>query len=211
MDKSNEKYYRISIILAVISAGVLLISNIVATKLWSFFSIPVDGGILIFPVSYIIGDLTVEILGRKRADYILYVSFFLNVFAVLIFMAVGALPPYKDWGGQEAYMTILGFTPRLIFGSLVAYISSGLLNNIVFQKIKAKTGEKKLALRALGSSFVAKFCDILIFETVAFLGVLPLSEFFVQAGFAYIAGIALEIILTPLTIFSVNKIKAYLK
>lgn len=187
------------VVLAIGSAGVLLISNLTATKLWDFCGIPVDGGILIFPLSYIIGDVVVELYGKKMADYIIKISFGLNLLAVITFLLVGLLPAYADWQGQAAYMAIFGFVPRVVLGSFVAYVLSGLMNNLIFVKIKQRTGDKKLWLRTIGSSVVAKLVDITIFETIAFLGVLSIEDFWRQAIFAYVAGMALEIVFTPLT------------
>ena len=196
------------IILAALSAAVLLISNLAATKLWDFFGIAVDGGIIIFPLSYIMGDVIVEIFGEKTARSMILASFATNILAVLVFMAVQALPPYPGWDGQEAFETILGFTPRIVAGSLLAYLASQLLNNFVFEKIRKKTGAKHLFIRSLGSSVFAHLVDSAIFETVAFIGVLSFNEFLAQAGFAYIAGMVLEVILTPLTYLAVSMVSS---
>lgn len=195
--------------LTALSASVLVISNIVAVKLWNFCGIAVDGGIAIFPLSYIIGDVVMELYGKKIGDHVVFVGFAINIMAVLVFLLVGALPEYPGWGGQESYNAILGFTPRIVIGSLAGYVTSGLVNNFVFVKIKKRTGEKYLFLRSLGSSMIAKVFDILLFDTIAFLGVLSFSEFCSQVAFAYGAGIVLEILLTPLTYLVVKALKKY--
>lgn len=195
--------------LTALSASVLVISNIVAVKLWNFCGIAVDGGIAIFPLSYIIGDVVMELYGKKIGDHVVFVGFTINIMAVLVFLLVGALPEYPGWGGQESYNAILGFTPRIVIGSLAGYVTSGLVNNFVFAKIKKRTGEKYLFLRSLGSSMIAKVFDILLFDTIAFLGVLSFSEFCSQVAFAYGAGIVLEILLTPLTYLVVKALKKY--
>ena len=195
--------------LTALSASVLVISNIVAVKLWDFCGIAVDGGIAIFPLSYIIGDVVMELYGKKIGDHVVFVGFAINIMAVLVFLLVGALPEYPGWGGQESYNAILGFTPRIVIGSLAGYVTSGLVNNFVFAKIKKRTGEKYLFLRSLGSSMIAKVFDILLFDTIAFLGVLSFSEFCSQVAFAYGAGIVLEILLTPLTYLVVKAFKKY--
>ena len=195
--------------LTALSASILVISNIVAVKLWDFCGIAVDGGIAIFPLSYIIGDVVMELYGKKIGDHVVFVGFLINILAVLVFLLVGALPEYPGWGGQESYNAILGFTPRIVIGSLAGYITSGLVNNFVFTKIKKRTGEKYLFVRSLGSSLIARVFDILLFDTIAFLGVLSFSEFCSQVAFAYGAGIVLEILLTPLTYLVVKVLKKY--
>lgn len=203
------KKIKIMLFLTALSASVLVISNIVAVKLWDFCGIAVDGGIAIFPLSYIIGDVVMELYGKKIGDHVVFVGFAINIMAVLVFLLVGALPEYPGWGGQESYNAILGFTPRIVIGSLAGYVTSGLVNNFVFAKIKKRTGEKYLFLRSLGSSMIAKVFDILLFDTIAFLGVLSFSEFCSQVAFAYGAGIVLEILLTPLTYLVVKALKKY--
>ena len=203
------KKIKIMLFLTALSASILVISNIVAVKLWDFCGIAVDGGIAIFPLSYIIGDVVMELYGKKIGDHVVFVGFLINILAVLVFLLVGALPEYPGWGGQESYTAILGFTPRIVIGSLAGYITSGLVNNFVFTKIKKRTGEKYLFVRSLGSSLIARVFDILLFDTIAFLGVLSFSEFCSQVAFAYGAGIVLEILLTPLTYLVVKVLKKY--
>lgn len=205
----DSKSLRVLMLLTALSAGLLLVSNVVAVKLWDFFGVAVDGGIVIFPLTYIICGLVVELFGRSLANYVIYLGFFLSLIAVLVFLLVGILPEYPGWGEQSAYETILGFVPRIAAGSLLAYICSGLINNWLFVKIKQRTGEPKLWLRLLGSSAVAKIVDCLVFETVAFLGVLELADFAKQAIFAYIAGIVIETMLTPITYLIVKRLKKY--
>lgn len=205
----DTKKLKVLTLMTAISASVLIISNIAAVKLWNLFGIPVDGGLVIFPISYVIGDLIVELYGRKMANNIVYTSLGMNILAVLVFLLVGILPAYTGWDGQASYDAILGFTPRIVAGSLTAYLVSGLMNNLVFEKIKQKTGEKKIFLRFIGSSLVAKFFDSLIFETIAFFGVLSVPEFFAQAGFAYLASIVLEMLLAPISCSVAKRLKKY--
>lgn len=195
------------LLLAVGSAGVLLISNLAATKLWDFFGIAVDGGILIFPLSYIINDIIVELYGQERAKLVVLAGFGLNLLAVLTFLAVSLLPDFPGWEGGEAFLKILGFAPRIMLGSLVAYVSSKLLNNHVFMKIKQRTKEDKLVLRLIGSSMVGRIVDVVVFETIAFFGVLAPMEFMKQMTFAYASGMILEIALTPVTCAIIKRLK----
>lgn len=205
----DEKKVNILIFLATLSAGVLLISNLAAVKLWNFFGVAVDGGIVIFPISYILSDVVMELFGRKVARNIIWSGLLLNILAVLIFVIVGALPEFAEWGLQDSYQAILGFTPRIVAGSLLAYLVSQLTNNFLFEKIKQKTGEKYLFVRSLGSSMISRMIDLLIFEVVAFFGVLSFQDFLFQMIFAYVAGFALEALLTPITYMVVKMLKKY--
>lgn len=192
------------VVLTALASGILLISNLAAVKLWDFWGIAVDGGVVIFPLSYILGDLVMEVFGRKIGRQIIWVSFGVNILAVIVFLLVGFLPEFPEWRNQAAYLEILGFVPRIVVGSLMAYVCSGLINNLIFEKIRNRTGGGWLAVRTLGSSVIARFFDVIIFEVVAFLGVLPFHEFCKQVIFAYVLGIILEFLLTPLTYLAVN-------
>lgn len=209
---SNFKQ-RLLLYFAVISACTLLISNLAAVKLWDFFGIAVDGGIVLFPLTYIIGDLIVEFYGKKIAKNIIFAGFLMNIIAIIVFYIVIALPSYDGWNMQDAYASVLGFTPRIIIASLIAYVCSNLSNNYIFTKLKNGKGifATSFIARALGSSTFAHMIDSAIFETIAFLGVLPFSAFLAQAGFAYILGIGLEIILSPIEALLAKKLKGKIK
>lgn len=143
-----------------------------------------------------------EFYGKKIAKIVILAGFLVNIIAVIAFYIVIALPAYDGWELQEAYASVLGFTPRIIFGSLIAYVCSNLLNNMIFTKMKQGKGlfSKSFIARALGSSAFAHMIDSGIFETIAFLGVLPFYEFLAQASFAYVLGMGLELLLSPVEI-----------
>lgn len=199
------------IYLTAISAGILLISNLAATKLWNMFGVAVDGGILCFPISYVLGDIIIEFYGKKVAKSVIFSSILLNILAVLVFWAVCTLPPFTGTEEMQAsIVNVLGFAPRIILGSLTAYFFSQFSNNYIFVKIKQKTGSKLFLVRALGSSVVAHFLDSLVFETIAFLGVLPFNDFLNQAILAYLLSLGLELVLSPLELLIVSKVRPIL-
>lgn len=191
---------KLLIYFSAISTCTLLISNLAAIKLWNFFDIAVDGGVILFPLTYIVGDLIVEFYGKKIAKNIIFAGFLVNIIAIFVFYIVIALPPYEGWNMQSAFSSVLGFTPRIILGSLIAYICSNLCNNYIFTKLKNSDGifASSFIARAIGSSAFAHIIDSSIFEIIAFIGVLPFNEFLAQAVFAYILGIGFEIILSPI-------------
>lgn len=205
----SEKKLNYLMYFAALSAGTLLISNLAAIKLWDLGGIAVDGGLVLFPLTYILGDLIIEFFGKKTARTIIYAGFLVNLMAVAVFYIVIALPAYPGWDLQDAYASVLGFSPRIILGSLAAFLSSNLLNNYIF--IKMKNGSSVFArsfiARALGSSVIAHLLDSAVFETIAFIGVLPFNEFLAQAIFAYVLGMGLELILSPIE----SVIEQYLK
>ncbi|WP_301090735.1 queuosine precursor transporter [uncultured Dubosiella sp.] len=205
----SEKKNKLLIYFIAISAGALLISNLCAIKLWNLGGIAVDGGVVLFPVTYIIGDLIVELFGQKTARSIIYAGFLVNVIAVIVFYIVIALPPYPGWEMQDAFASVLGFSPRIIAGSLCGYLGSNLLNTHLFTKMRNGNGvfARSFIARALGSSVFAHIIDSALFETIAFIGVLPFNEFVAQAVFAYVLGLILEVVLSPVEILIERKLR----
>ena len=178
---------------------VLLASNFMAAKIWDLYGIPVDGGLLLFPLSYVFGDMLMEIYGKRVADYVAKIVVVLNVVAMVALGLVVYLPPFPGWDGQDAYATIFSFSVRITAGSLVGYLLSQLTNNWAFLKIfdwqlagKKPKSLKGFRLRAIGSSLVGRLVDNLIFETIAFYGILPLNDFLKQAAGAYLEGLIVE-------------------
>ena len=148
---------------------------------------------MIFPLSYVIGDMVVEIYGEKMANRAVVISMVMNAVAMMVFVIVGILPGYPGWEGQEAYEMILGFAPRIMVASMLGYVLSGWVNNHVFVKIKKKqkvgrTG-RGYRIRAIVSSLPARLVDNVTFETLA---VLSFSEFLAQMTGAFIEGVIVE-------------------
>lgn len=184
---------KLLVFLSIIMGGTLFMSNLAALKIWNFFGIPVDAGILLFPISYIVGDLLVEFYKQKVADYVATCAAIFAVIASGIMLVAKILPDYPD-ADNTAFSVVQSATGRIFLASVAGFIASQLLNNHVFMKIRKNMAGYRLA--SLASSGVARIADIAIFETLAFFGKLSLTEFLIQASFAYLAGMILEAILS---------------
>lgn len=199
-------------LLAVALGITLLASNLAALKVWDLFGIPVDAGIWLFPLAYIVGDLLVEIYGQKLANLVsVYCTLFAVVVAGVLFFAKVALP---DFPGVDngAFDIIQGATGRIFLASVAGFLAGQLINNGVFAIIRARQKSQAGFLkRALLSSVVAHAFDSLIFETLAFLGRVSFGDFLMQISFAYLAGIALEAVLSPLTAMLAQQLRARLQ
>lgn len=199
-EKSNSgmvftsKALRVLILMTALMAMTLIVANFAAVKLWNLGGIPVDAGILLFPISYVIGDILVEIYGRKVADQVSWASCLVGGLTVVIMALAAVLPEYPG-ADNTAFQVIAGTTGRIFIASVVGFIASQLLNNYVFDKIRVRQKTDSFAVRALGSSILAHIPDILLFEPIAFLGRLSLGEFLEQAAFAYVASVIMEMIL----------------
>ncbi len=207
-------------VLVAFFVGFLLISNVAAVKLIEFgpqveilgfpaLPIVADGGAFLFPVTYILGDVLAEVFGLKGARRAIVIGFVVSVVASLMFLAVASAPPAADWPNQEAFVAILGFVPRIVAASLVAYAVGQLLNAWVLVRIKARTGENSLWARLLGSSAVGCAADTVIFCTIAFGGVVGAGTLANYILVGYIYKMLVEIIMLPVTYRVVAWVKTH--
>ncbi len=187
--------------------AVLLISNIAATKLVGFGSFPFDGGTFLFPLSYIFGDILTEVYGFGRARRVIWLGFAANALAALTFAVVTALPPASIWPNQEAFASILGFVPRIVLASLIAYLFGEFVNSVILAKLKVATKGKRLWARTISSTLVGEAVDTLLFVMIAFYGVIPMGDLWMMMAFNYVFKCGVEILLTPVTYAAVGYLK----
>ena len=207
----NEKQQKLLNFLSIFSVGTLLISNLAAIKIWDLIGIPADGGLLTFPLIYILSDITVEFFGKETARGTLYAGLALNIAAIIVFKLVALLPAYPGWTKYDVYNMLANTSTRIIIASLIAYLASQILDHLLFERVKEQTGEKPFWIRSIGSSVLARLVDSAIFETIAFLGVLPTVDFVKQAFFAWGAGTLIEILLLPVSSLLVRRIRKSLE
>lgn len=186
-------------LIVVLFCGLLLISNIGATKLIQFGPIITDGGAILFPMTYILGDVLSEVYGFKRAKRAILMGFGLSVLASLTFYLVQIAPAADAYENQAAFEAVLGFVPRIVLASILGYLAGQLLNAYVLVKIKERTQERKLWLRLIGSTVVGELADTLVFCTVAFYGVITGSEFVSYVVTGYVYKVLIEVVFLPVT------------
>jgi uncharacterized integral membrane protein (TIGR00697 family) len=203
-----EKSYKYFSVISVFFVSVLLISNIASTKIVDLKWFTFDGGTLLFPLSYIFGDILTEVYGYKKSKQVIWLGFFSALMMALVLMLVGKLPSASDWNNQDAYNLILGSTPRIILASLVAYFCGEFINSFILAKMKILTKGKWLWTRTVGSTLVGEFIDSLIFVVIAFAGILPTSLLITLIISNYIFKTLIEILFTPLTYKIVKFLKS---
>ena len=158
---------------------VLLTSNLIAVKLVAFGPMTLPAAVIVFPLSYLFGDVLTEVYGYAVTRRVIWLGFGCNLLFVLFILAAGALPGAPgawDAGAQSAFARILGFTPRLLLASFVAYVAGEFLNSFVMARLKIATQGRWLWTRTISSTLVGQGVDSAIFITGAFAGVLPPSE-----------------------------------
>lgn len=196
---------------ALISAafvGILLISNVVAVKPIAFGAIPLgdlslplvfDGGVFLFPLAYILGDVLAEVYGLKASRRAILTAFALAVIASLTILLVQVSPPAAGWENQEAFAAVLGFVPRIVAASLVAFLAGQLVNAWVLDRLRRKTDGRFLKTRLIASTVVGQLIDTLLFCTIAFAGIITGLDFVMYVVLGYVVKVLAEVVLLPLT------------
>ena len=216
----STRSFRYYDILMALFVTILIVSNIAsAAKIvdWGFSiaGIPMafDAGTILFPISYIFGDLLTEVYGFKRSRRVIWVGFFCLALTSFIFFLVRNLPGESNWlvyAGQPAYDAILGgiSTGGIVLASLVAYLFGEYTNSVVLSKMKVATNGRWLWMRTIGSTLVGQGVDTLVFITVASLaGVFPWVIFPSLLLTNYLFKCGVEILMTPATYLAVGNLK----
>lgn len=185
----------------------LLVANIIAVKLVNIFGLTVPAAIIIFPISYICGDILTEVYGYQRARQVIWLGFGCNLLAVAAILAGQALPGAAFWDAQPAYERILGFTPRLLVASFCAYLVGEFTNSYVLAKMKVWTQGRMLWTRTIGSTVVGEGLDSFIFLSIAFWGIIPAGGLLAAVITQWLFKVAYEVLATPVTYIVVSFLK----
>jgi uncharacterized integral membrane protein (TIGR00697 family) len=185
----------------------LLISNIASTKILICWKFTFDGGTILFPLSYIFGDVLTEVYGYKRSRRVIWLGFAAAILMSLVFYIVQLLPPAADWPNQEAYTVILGFVPRIVLASLIAYFAGEFSNSFTLSKLKIFTRGRFLWVRTISSTLIGEGLDTAIFCCIAFYGTLSTPLLISVILSNYIFKCSVEILFTPLTYAIVGFLK----
>jgi len=203
----GERYSGWFVLIVAVFVSCLITANITAVKLINLFGLILPAAIFVFPLSYITGDVLTEVYGYSRARRVIWLGFFCN-FIVVLFVWIGQiLPPAVFWDGQAAYVRILGYTPRLLVASFLAYLVGEFANAFVLAKIKIATRGRWLWLRTIGSTLVGQGLDSTIFITLAFAGAIPAKGLIIAIITQWLAKSIYEALVTPLTYMAVNFLK----
>ncbi len=195
-------------IIAIIYVTCLLLSNLVAGKMWAVTeSITLPAAVILFPITYIFGDVFTEVYGFKKARIIIWMGFACSFFAVAVYLVTIALPHPGFWDGQEAYKTVLGTTPRVALASFAGYLFGEFSNSVVLSKLKVATKGKKLWIRTILSTLVGEGLDSIIFVMISFWGTMDNATVLRMILFQYLFKVIYEALFTPVTYAVVNWLK----
>jgi uncharacterized integral membrane protein (TIGR00697 family) len=205
--RSDDRRYKYYDLILGLFVAVLLISNVASSKVLDLGPFTFDGGTILFPISYIFGDILTEVYGYKRSRRVIWTGFFAAFLMSAVFIIVGKLPPAADWPNQEAYEKILGLTPRIVVASLIAYFAGEFSNSYTLAKMKIFSRGKWLWSRTIGSTIVGEGVDTLLFVFIAFYGVFPNNLLFSILISNYIFKVGFEVAFTPFTYLVVGFLK----
>ncbi|MBF1386473.1 queuosine precursor transporter [Prevotella aurantiaca] len=209
MTKTKQQVSVLFMLFSILFCVCLIAANILETKQISVLGISLTGGLIVFPISYIINDCVCEVWGFQKARLLIWTGFAMNFF----FVAVGAIcnwiPGAPYWTNQEGFDAIFGLAPRIAAASFVAFIVGSFANAYVMSKMKIHDGGKRFSLRAVVSTIVGESCDSVIFFPLALGGVIPSNELLKLMIWQVILKTLYEVIALPITIRVVKKLKEH--
>jgi len=213
--RTQYRYYDFVMALFV---TVLLLSNLLSSaKIIDLraslgpLALAFDAGTLVFPISYIFGDILTEVYGYQRARRVIWIGFMASAIMAFFVWLAGILPGEAEWSagvGQEAYNAVLGSISGLVFASLTAYWLGSFSNSYVMAKMKIATTGRWVWSRTIGSTLVGQALDTFAFFTIAtLLGVFPTSLYVTLIVTNYILKVGIEVIMTPVTLQVIDILK----
>lgn len=217
---NTEKQFRYFDLIMAVFVTVLVVSNVASSAKivdlgFNIAGVPMafDGGTILFPLSYIFGDILTEVYGYKRSRRVIWVGFFCLALSAGVFWLLQSLPGTADWqgyAGDAAYAAILGgmATGGIVLGSLSGFWTGEFSNSFVLAKLKIATQGRYLWLRTIASTLIGELVDTLAFVIVACsFGAFPWDWFLSLTVTNYLFKCTVEAIFTPVTYLVVRFLK----
>ncbi len=195
-------------LLGVFFCTCLMLSNLMAVKLFQFGALTLPAAILVFPVSYIINDCITEVWGYRRARFVIWLGFAMNFLLVAVSRLAIALPAAPFWDGAEPFRYVFGLTPRLTLASFSAFLAGSFMNAYVMSRMKVASCGRHFSVRAILSTVFGEGVDTLIFYPLAFYGIVPLPAMCAMMLGQVSLKTLYEILVLPVTIRAVTYLKS---
>lgn len=205
----NARYSLWFVVVVAVFITSLISANITSVKLIGVLGLVLPAGVIIFPVSYITGDVLTEVYGYSQARKVIWLGFFCNLLAVVAIWVGQIMPPVSFWDGQTAYERILGYAPRLLVASFLAYLVGEFFNAYVMAKMKIATKGRWLWTRTITSTLVGQGVDSLVFIILAFAGTIPTRALVLAIITQWLVKSAYEAAATPVTYKVVGFLKRH--
>lgn len=185
----------------------LITANVLETKQISFGFVNITGGLLVFPVSYIINDCVCEVWGYRKTRLLIWTGFAMNFIFVMFGALADAIPGAPYWHNDEGFHAVFGLAPRIAAASFVAFLVGSFVNAYVMSRMKLSSQGRHFSLRAVVSTVLGETADSLIFFPLALLGVIPLEEMPSLVVSQVVLKTLYEVAVLPVTIRVVRKTK----
>lgn len=185
----------------------LLITNVVAGRLVQLGGMTLTADLFLFPLTYIFGDVLTEVYGFRKARLAIWLGFAANFIMALVFILVISLPSPSFWEHEAAYRTVLGFAPRIVLASLIAYFAGEFSNSVVLSRLKIATRGRWLWTRTIGSTLIGQGIDTTVFMSIAFVGLYSTDIFMGMVLVQYGWKVAYEVLATPVTYAVIGYLK----
>lgn len=208
----NNRHNQVSILFMLFSilfCVCLIAANVLETKQIQVGTVSLTGGLIVFPVSYIINDCVCEVWGYGKARLLIWTGFAMNFFFVILGAVCDMIPPAPYWDNDAGFHAIFGLAPRIAAASFVAFVVGSFLNAYVMSRMKIASQGRHFSVRAILSTVAGEGADSLIFFPLAFWGVLPTEALPPLMLWQVILKTAYEIVVLPLTTRVVRLLKRY--
>ncbi len=209
MNNNKQSVSVLFMLLGMLFCVCLISSNVFATKQIEVLDYSVTGGLLLFPIGYIINDCVCEVWGFRKASLLIWLGFAMN----FLFCIAGALcdwlPGASYWNNDVGFHAIFGLAPRLATASFLAFLVGSFANAYVMSRMKINSQGRRFSLRAIMSTIVGEGIDSLVFFPIAFFGVIPLHEIPVLILMEVVLKTLCEVVALPITIRVVNWVKKH--
>ena len=209
MNNKDNKVSVLFMLFSILFCVCLIAANVLETKQIAFGSISLTGGLIVFPVSYIINDCVCEVWGYKKTRMLIWTGFAMNFFFVMLGAICDMIPGAPYWTNDEGFHAVFGLAPRIAFASFLAFICGSFVNAYVMSKMKLSSGGKNFSLRAVVSTLFGESVDSIIFFPLALWGVVPTEELPWLMLWQVFLKTAYEVVVLPLTIRIVRYVKRH--
>ncbi len=209
MTSNKQQVSVLFMLFSILFCVCLITANVLETKQIALGPISITGGLLVFPVSYIINDCVCEVWGYRKARLLIWLGFAMNFLFVMFGALADAVPGAPYWHNDAGFHAVFGLAPRIAAASFLAFLVGSFINAYVMSRMKISSGGKNFSLRAVLSTVFGEAADSVIFFPLALGGVVPTSELPWLIGSQILLKTVYEIIVLPITIKIVNKTKRY--
>ena len=209
LDKKIQHVSVLCLFLSVLFCVCLITANVLETKQIQIGCLSLTGGLIVFPVSYIINDCVCEVYGYARARLLIWLGFVMNFIFVVFGALADAIPGAPYWNNDEGFHAVFGLAPRIAAASFVAFVVGSFINAYVMSRMKIASRGKHFSLRAVVSTVLGEGAESLVFFPLALWGVVPNAELLILIITQIVLKTLYEVMVLPLTIWVVKKAKKH--